>query len=487
MLDESKLKRQYESLMKWRNAGGVGTLNLVMRFGKTMVGLLAVNKMLEKNPKVDVCIAVPSVTVKDEWYNQIKTFTINDLTPFIRVYTANQLLDEDLKIDCDFLIIDEVHKFTSDKRLRILRRETVKSKYLMCLTGSMPGGDMKEKIIAYAPIIDTITEAEALRNNWISNFLEFNVPLQFPDNDKIEYRSYSTIIKDTLNKFKDMYKLFRYKDRSLMYDNDFNLIMSCYSGKATPYGYLTPDIVRAGIVGKQSWNPDLAKEWSDEHIKQQAMKFNKAIAKRNDLLIHNIVKLNAVLTIFRHNPVSTICFNESTKFADVITDAINNNIGRTAICYHSNIETAALIDPSTGQWITYGERSTRAGEIKKFGKDSLKKLAIEGMKIGTYTFLSTARALDEGLTLPNLGQVITTAGTANPMQYAQRNARGKTVDAYNPSKVTKIYNLYFDDFTILNDDGEPEFVKSRDKTKLYLRQDANKHDIVTIDLSELIE
>ena len=141
----------------------------------------------------------------------------------------------------------------------------------------------------------------------------------------------------------------------------------------------------------------------------------------------------------------------------------------------------------TGKWIRYGERSVNAGKVKKFGKDSIRKLAIEGMINGTYTFLSTARAFDEGLTIPNLKQVITTAGTANPMQYAQRGARGKTVDIYDPNKVTRIYNLYFEDFNILNSDGEPELVKSRDKTKLLLRQSNNKNNIVTLDLTELIE
>lgn len=494
MIDQSKLARQEEALTKWRNKGGIGTLDIVMRFGKTRIGMMAIDRMIDRNPKLDVIVVTPSVTVHDEWLSQMKDYgdTVNTISAYVRVYTANQLLENNLDIKADLLIIDEVHKFTSDKRVRIIKGDIVKYKFLMCLTGSMPGGSMREKIVSYAPIVDTITEKEALEKHWISQFIEFNIPLEFPDNDKDEYLKYSTIIKNVLNKFKNIYKLFRFSNGTLMYDSDFDLILSCYSGKSTTLAngtkyYMDPQLCREGIINKMSWNPDLAKDWSDEAIKQDAYKFNKAVSKRNDLLINNIVKLNAVMAIFKANQVPTICFNESTDFADVVSDAINNNINRISICYHSNIKSGPIIDPFTGQWIKYSERSARRGQIKNFGKDSLRKLAIEGMTNGTYKFLSTARAFDEGLTIPNLEQVITTAGTANPMQYAQRNARGKTVDIYNPNKVTRIYNLYFDDFYILNNDGERELIKSRDKTKLYLRQDKNRDQVVELYLSDLLE
>lgn len=494
MIDQSKLARQEESLMKWRNKGGIGTLDIVMRFGKTRIGLMAIDRMSSVNPKLDCIVVTPSITVKEEWTNQILEYDekITMISPYIRVFTANQMLDNKLNVQADLLIIDEVHKFTSDQRVRIIRGELIKYKYLMCLTGSMPGGEMKKKIISYAPIVDTITEKEALEKGWISQFLEFNIPLQFPDNDKIEYREHSTIIRNVLNKFKDLYKLFRLSSGKFIFESDFDLIMACYSGKQIILSngdkyYMKPDLCREGIITKLSWNEDLAKEWSDEFIKELAYKFNKAMTKRNELLINNIVKLNAVIDIFKQNQVPTICFNESTAFADIVTDAINNNINRVAICYHSNIETTPIIDPSTGDWFRYGERSVNKGKVKKFGKDSLRKLAIQGMTDGTYKFLSTARAFDEGLTLPNIEQVITTAGTANPMQYAQRNARGKTVDIYNPNKVTKIYNLYFDDFYIGNNMEDRELVKSRDKTKLYLRQDKNRDRVVELYLSDILE
>ena len=99
-------------------------------------------------------------------------------------------------------------------------------------------------------------------------------------------------------------------------------------------------------------------------------------------------------------------------------------------------------------------------------------------------FLSTARALDEGLDIPTIEQVITTAGTANPVQYAQRNARGKRVDIYNPNKVTRILNLYFDDFI----GASGNIVKSRDKQKLVAKQRERNSTVIWLhDLSDISE
>ena len=108
MIDQSKLERQTLALQKWRNSGGIGTLDIVMRFGKTRIGLMAVDKMIAKNSKLDVIIVTPSVTVKEEWHKQIKEYddTINMVSPYIRVFTANEIVE---LLNIDLLIIDEVH------------------------------------------------------------------------------------------------------------------------------------------------------------------------------------------------------------------------------------------------------------------------------------------------------------------------------------------------------------------------------------------
>jgi hypothetical protein len=82
----------------------------------------------------------------------------------------------------------------------------------------------------------------------------------------------------------------------------------------------------------------------------------------------------------------------------------------------------------------------------KFGKtmtesvDKIKEETIQGMITGKYKYLVTAKALDEGLTIPNLELVIITFGSNNPIQQGQRSARGSTIDVLNDKKQTKIFN-----------------------------------------------
>ena len=45
-----KSERQEISCNKWRDAKGRGTLNLIMRFGKTRVAAMIVGKLVKANP-----------------------------------------------------------------------------------------------------------------------------------------------------------------------------------------------------------------------------------------------------------------------------------------------------------------------------------------------------------------------------------------------------------------------------------------------------
>lgn len=89
----------------------------------------------------------------------------------------------------------------------------------------------------------------------------------------------------------------------------------------------------------------------------------------------------------------------------------------------------------------------------------------------------------EGFSLPILTQVITTGGDTNPIRYKQQNGRGKTLDIYNKNKITRIINIYIDDFYSLhkkNEDGSPKFIPSRDKSKLLSRQSQSDNIIVEV-------
>jgi len=477
--DESKSKRQEEGIQIWRKNKGIGILNYTMQFGKSKIAQMIVDRFLAINKEAIIYVVTPNEITQKNMY-----MWLNDLTKKESVqtmYSMSNMIAEKGEIQCDLLIVDEIHKFLNPSGLKVLMY--VKSHFRLGLTGTvMSKEDIKLLVNQGFPIIDTITEDEALANHWISSFKEYNLAVELEEHDKQKYASFSQPIMETLSMFKGMAGMINKRESMPIFKDDFNLIMSAFVGTNyhNRYGvpsFLKPDLIRNIIANNMGWKKDLDltipfnaerdRLWNPNNIYERVKIFKQYVAKRNLILVHNKVKLNAVLEILKDNPVTTICFNESTEMVDDIVDMLPGE----AIGYHSNIETRNIIDEN-GDLIL-----DKKGNPKKFGKISLKKIAIEGIKSGKFKYLITAKSLNESLSLPIIRQVITTGGSTSPTEYAQRNARGKTIDIYDPDKITTIINIYVDDFII----GKDIEVKSRDKQKLIERQSKSENLITWID------
>ena len=118
-IDLNKDKRQDESVEKWRKAGGKGTLNLRMRFGKTRVASKIVKNMFDHKSDYHILAIAPNdITYKNLHFNLeapadcagwIDVRTINQLIN----YTQDARLKGELPFKVDLLILDEVHKLLS--------------------------------------------------------------------------------------------------------------------------------------------------------------------------------------------------------------------------------------------------------------------------------------------------------------------------------------------------------------------------------------
>lgn len=478
-LEITRLERQKESANKWRYARGIGTLALTPRFGKTYLAIeFIINPHLNNNADNNVIIVVPSDIIFQQWVDNLKSYCEN--IERVELYTSNNIIVNNLYLNCTLIIVDELQKFTTPDRKECIDGTRVKHTYRLGLTGTYPYGI--QWIEDLYPVVDIISEEEAINNKWISPFIEYNILLQLSNNDKARYERFSKPITETLQLFKQVYPLLKRENNEPIFENEFHLVQSCHSGFKTVSLeghdiYVTYDRLCNTIASLQGWhvnldvsisvNEELHQTWSPKAIHDRAKAFMDFIARRNEILIDNPVKLQLIGDIVSRNTVTTICFNESTKFADSVAEYINARfVGRIiAACYHSKIDSRTMINPATGEYFKF-TNGDRKGLPKILGKDSIKRIVIDGVREGYYKFLSTARALDEGLDIPNIEQVICTGGTTNPLTYQQRTARGKTIDIYNPNKITRIFNLVFDDFN--NSNGE--LIKSRDKTKLILRQ-----------------
>lgn len=478
-LDISKVERQQAGAHAWRNKKGIGTLEWVQRFGKTYGAIMfIINPHLEKGENNSIHVIVPSEIIAKQWRDNLLSF--GEYNSRVKISTASYISSNKITDEVTLLVVDELQKFTTPDRKAMIDGTLIKHTYRLGLTGTYPRD--VDWIQELYPIVDTITEEEAIANNWVSNFIEYNILLQMSDKDKFRYQQHSAPITETLELFKGKSWLLMRGEKERLVEGDYELIDACYRGFKTIdlYGvstYVTYDKICNALAYKLGWhtqlditipeNAELHKTWSPNAIHVRAKNFNNSIRARNEILINSTIKLHLVGEIVAKNQVSTICFNESTAFADAICDYVNARFGPNyrAACYHSKIDSRTMINPETGDYYKF-TTGDRKGLPKILGKDAIKKIVIDGTKNGVYHFISTAKALDEGVDIPIIEQVICTGGTTNPLTYAQRIARGKTIDVYNPNKITKIFNLVFDDF--ITADGE--VIKSRDKTKLAMRQ-----------------
>ncbi len=448
-----------------------GILNLCVRFGKTRIGIRTYIKYV-KDHTDDALIIVPSESIKATWINEIKL--LNYETIHFNIITINQALNNKLK-RFGLLIVDECHKLISTERYKIF--SIIKYSKLILLTGTLPVGDNLKLLTDLVPIIDTITESTAVENKWISNYVEYNIPLVLPQSDAESYVKYTDIMAIIFDKYKNLYKTITY-DNNQIFNDDLDLLMSVATGKYTKlYGYLDPMDISEALSKKMGHSARNDNLWQPEYIRNECKAFNSALKNRNTILVSNRIKLQAVVYIFKKLYKSTICFNESINFADIIAESINKEFNTIiAISYHSKLESKSLINPETGTPYTYIS-GAKAGQPKIFSKKKQLEYMIAAMDNDFIKCISTVKSLDEGITIKNIECIITTSGSMNPIQYEQRTGRGKTL--VDDTKVAKIYNLYFEDF--FHDD---KLYHSRDKIKLLNRQRFNPN-VITLFLEDI--
>lgn len=480
MLDESKSLRQEQGISIWKQNQCNGTLNYIMRFGKTRVIQLVVERTLSKQLDKKIILLVPT----DIAYQNVRYIVEQTKIECHTINTFVNLIKGGVDMNCYLLIIDEIHKFTSDKTINFLKK--IKSQFKLGLTGSTLTKEQLRtlKQIGF-PVIDTITEDEAIENKWIADYNEYNVAVDISDNDKIHYKLLSDAITNISDNFKGIYIKVNKLFEKHHFGGDFELIQSLYTGKKIldynfkQVGYIEPDKLRQIVCHIQGFRRDaiISNEyteriqtfWNPSNIEEQAKAYIKCINNRNAYLKHNVSKVNAVLELSNVIDKPTIIYNDSI---DMI-DQLYSTIKRPSVKYHSAIEPIVKYYDN-GQPICYlsGERQ---GEVKMFGATTQKRDAIDAMINGDVTYLITGRSLNESLNIPNVEYVICTSGDTNPSTYEQRTARGKTIDNNNNKKVATVINLFINDYNLNN-----SLVLSRDKQKLVTRQ-ANVKNVVWVE------
>lgn len=423
-INQDKLNRQNIGIDKWEEQNHKGILYWATGVGKTFATQLAI-KRLEKIDKQTYVIAVPSSELEKQWKEKIHGFPIN-LKDRIIIKTVQGLLASNLNYDVGTLIVDELHEFSSDERIKVVNGTLIKYKNFLGLTANADDKNFRPLDRLFR-VVDMISKEEAKEKGWIANSVEYNLSLDFTESELEKYNKYTKIIEDLMPKFQ----------------KDVGLAFKVMSGGKDKFGkYWSGSHYAMALARKMGWhtklNLDLESNkkiddlWNPSFFISWARMLTVAVRNRKELLYNAKNKQSAVLSLVKKfNKVKTIIFSESTQFSDEIAELLNSK-GHTTVVYHSKLK--ATMKPG------------KTGKLIKFGVGRLKKEAIEKISNGSARILSTTKALDRGLDIPDLRFSITASGTQGTTQYNQRDGRnGRKEEGLEDTDCVLNVTLYIKD------------------------------------------
>ena len=351
----TRSERQIKCIKSWIAAKGKGSIEAATGFGKTRIGLTAIEKLLKKYPQFRILIVVPTTTLKNQWQTEIDNwgFSFNAEVQVINTVIKHNWM-------CDFLILDEEHRYNSDDFSKIFN--CVKYRLILGLTATFERLDGKHVIMnKYCPIVDTVSVMECLANGWISEYKEYQVLI---DVDDIEY--YKELNKEFIRYF----EFFNY---------DFNKAMSCCGSNGWKYKLLLRDEMYSG---------------NDENKRKEIL---QAITINSMGLMRTMQKRKAFI-------------NNHPKKIEIARKIIEARSDKKIITFSNNIKMAESIQ--NGQNVYTGKTSKNKSRIM-----------IEEFNSQQIGVLNTVKKADEGLDIHGLSVAIILGTDSSETKARQRRGR----------------------------------------------------------------
>lgn len=439
-IHQKRFDRQMVGATRWKNAkdlglshsNGWGTLWWETGTGKTFGACTIANKMLGANASYSFIVVVPGHELEEQWNREICNFVEEKYRVNFRVMTvhkAMEILNLGQILQCTLFIADELHEYYTEDRLRMFDGQHIITKWCLGLTADYEDSKGRHKNIQnILPVVDRIDPEEAQREGFISNFIEYNLGIEFTEKEQIAYDVLTDNMTRNLSKFgrhglELASKVLRGDDTRTGAQIAF--AYASHNGWSKQLDLSIPE--QAAI--HNTWNPNT--------IIGYAKSAMDAVRDRKTLIYCAMNKIRyARDLVLKFDTLKTICFSQSTAFADTLAHVINKPVldadqlaVKPCVVYHSKLETQITNDPVTGKQ-------------KKKGKTVLKREAIDAIITGRARIISTASSLDRGFDVKDIRMAITTSGTQNPTQHRQRGGRAKRVESYDEDITVLIINLY---------------------------------------------
>ena len=288
IIDEKRLERQKEVIIKWIKNNYIGILVAVTGVGKSYIAILSIQYILKKRPDADIIVVVPTLYLKNQWEDLLKEHKLTQVKVLV-INTAAKT-----EVECDYLIVDEIHTAGSDFFINLFN--TIKYKAFLGLTATIERSDGRHSLLLdKAPIIDEIGLEEALREGYISDYKIYNIPVKLTPQELVGYK-----------KIQSSYLYYEHK----------------LGGRFTAWTSASDRLVKA--------NKSL---YTDEE-RREALMFLRLVNQRKTVLYNSNSKLQLTEEILRLFPNrKAIIFCESIVFAEKIDKLLN----KQSVIYHSKL------------------------------------------------------------------------------------------------------------------------------------------------------
>jgi superfamily II DNA or RNA helicase len=442
-VNESKLERQLEIFKTCISQGLKSYVEACTRFGKTMIAIIGIKRLNLKQPDFTTIVIVPTTNLYNDWMNEnghINTFNLKN----VEVYIINSYILNDKMWKCDFLILDEIHRYAnkdSEFFSKVLLRTSYR--YVLGLSATL---DFHKREFLKAHGLrrgGLVRLEEAERKGWVAKHKLYNFGITLEDEE----------LKEQLKTLNDIHE-----SNFARFDHNYHKARACVVGNNKYYKVegvnLTGFEWRQKVAEQNGWNKSLGNdhEWSPKSISKYAQLWNSAISKRKFFLANVKDKIDITVKILEYLNRPSLIFSESTEFADNVAILLEE-----AASYHSKIPTRVYADKTFNKLIAVSIgngkfKMIRSGEILEFKEVKMKfknatKLASNKLKTkikddfnsGNINYLLTVKALDEGFDSDRASVGIIASGQSSSLQDTQRTGRSLN---FVEGKESIIINLY---------------------------------------------
>lgn len=458
-IDQDKLARQELAFNRWRDGlhinsilrHATGIIVGTTGFGKTYILILAIRYMNKHHPDRNAIVVVPTTKLLEDWIGYWAEVLDPVTNKSSKKWIAGHLEIHNLKStkvfvvnsyvkferwECDLLGLDECHRYANqDAQYFSQVLKLTQFKYLMGLSATL--SKKQEEFFAKLniPIVDRITREEAEKHGWVAPSTVYNLGIELTEEDKKFNEEINEKFKFYFSRFQHEFDIVKACNGKKNVPVSITLRNGKYLGKKTPKEW----IEEYARVNK--YNGDPKHPYSPDNIARNAAQCMNIIHKRRDKWQNFPSKLQMAVKLIHKFPVKTICFSQTSAFADKLTALLPN----IAMSYHSNLGPAGY---KGDEVIEIGNQEEKE-ELKRLGYEILGKTKRQKLAISKFSDLngpirvaSTVKALDEGADFPFVQLAIQLAYDSTTRQDTQRNGRAGRKDYSNLNKRATIVNFY---------------------------------------------